>query len=245
VLRDDPDWRACRAPGNPYVVKNHDVITCSAHSQRPRRQRGDVWVWVRAPRGCGHFRQKISGEEYERCFWANVERREPGSAERRAHEAPIYAADRARRAHDEAVLDVAWHRLVRDAEPKRRDELLAAHRAICANFDAWCVWQEVRRACMTKPDVWLKRFQLHAVKDQETHTPFSEPIYTRGKPVVRFERKPGARAETLDCAVYATAARAMLTLDFDRREAELRAPVPRVRPSGVAHSNWAETPRPW
>ncbi len=47
--------------------------------------------------------------------------------------------------------------------------------------------------------------------------------YHRGMPVRRFERKVGAKAEGLDCLVYAWAARAVVqTIDLDRRENELR-----------------------
>jgi phage terminase large subunit GpA-like protein len=49
--------------------------------------------------------------------------------------------------------------------------------------------------------------------------------YQRGQPIRRFERKPGMRAEALDCLVYAWAARHMLSIPLDAREAELtRAP---------------------
>jgi phage terminase large subunit GpA-like protein len=51
--------------------------------------------------------------------------------------------------------------------------------------------------------------------------------YVRGQPVRRFERKPGARAETLDCLVYAFAARHMLSIPLETRAAELaRATAP-------------------
>lgn len=46
--------------------------------------------------------------------------------------------------------------------------------------------------------------------------------YVKGQPVRRFERIPGARAETLDCLVYAFAARRGVPLNFDQREDELR-----------------------
>jgi phage terminase large subunit GpA-like protein len=60
---------------------------------------------------------------------------------------------------------------------------------------------------------------------------------SRGRPVVRFERRQGARCEALDCAVYALAARASLSLDLNRRESELAAatsapPAPK-RPSVI------------
>ncbi len=41
--------------------------------------------------------------------------------------------------------------------------------------------------------------------------------YSRGRPTARFERKVGVRAESLDCLVYALAAKAALTLNFDAR----------------------------
>ena len=46
--------------------------------------------------------------------------------------------------------------------------------------------------------------------------------YRRGVPVATWERRPGMRAEALDCAVYALAVRELLKGDPDRREAELR-----------------------
>ncbi len=46
--------------------------------------------------------------------------------------------------------------------------------------------------------------------------------YARGLPVRRFERKPGMRAEALDCTVYAYAARQAVPLNFDKREGELQ-----------------------
>jgi hypothetical protein len=54
-----------------------------------------------------------------------------------------------------------------------------------------------------------------------------------GPPVRRFERKPGAKAEALDCLVYAFAARQGVTIHADTREDELRQlgapkPMPRV-----------------
>src|SRR5512132_1048026 len=50
--------------------------------------------------------------------------------------------------------------------------------------------------------------------------------YSRGQPTLRFERKVGARAEALDCLVYAFAARHGVPVRCDQREAELRrAPV--------------------
>ena len=56
---------------------------------------------------------------------------------------------------------------------------------------------------------------------------------SRGRPVVRFERKPGVRVESLDCLVYLLAAKAALSLNaasFTQREDALRAPVPAPAP---------------
>ncbi|MBN8483474.1 MAG: phage terminase large subunit family protein [Sphingomonadales bacterium] len=63
--------------------------------------------------------------------------------------------------------------------------------------------------------------------------------YVRGQPVRRFERKPGMRAEALDCVVYGFAARQLVTANLDRREEELSTPaaLPPAR-SPVIHSKW-------
>lgn len=63
--------------------------------------------------------------------------------------------------------------------------------------------------------------------------------YVKGAPVRRFERIPGKRAETLDATVYAFAARTLVSMDVERRAAELDSPAalpPRV-PS-VIRSAW-------
>jgi phage terminase large subunit GpA-like protein len=64
----------------------------------------------------------------------------------------------------------------------------------------------------------------------------------RGRPVARFERKPGMRAEALDCLVYGLGAKAALALSaaaFDQRQDELRheTPPPAAAPS-VIRSRW-------
>lgn len=63
--------------------------------------------------------------------------------------------------------------------------------------------------------------------------------YRRGQPVRSFERIPGRRAEALDCLVYAFAARAILSPDWEARRAELGqlAPPP-ARPAPVLKSEW-------
>lgn len=63
-----------------------------------------------------------------------------------------------------------------------------------------------------------------------------------GRPIRRFERIPGARAEALDCLVYAFAARRGVTITFDNREDELRGvpaapPAPRIARSKFVNRN--------
>lgn len=62
--------------------------------------------------------------------------------------------------------------------------------------------------------------------------------YVRGAPVRRWERIPGKRAECLDATVYAWAARGLLTLDLDRREADLSAQPRPPGLSAVIRSRW-------
>lgn len=64
--------------------------------------------------------------------------------------------------------------------------------------------------------------------------------YTRGQPVRRFERKPGARAEALDCLVYAFAARAGVHVSLDAREEEMRSDRMPPAPPSVIRSAWLE-----
>ncbi|HMQ91517.1 MAG TPA: phage terminase large subunit family protein [Amaricoccus sp.] len=64
--------------------------------------------------------------------------------------------------------------------------------------------------------------------------------YSRGRPVRRFERLKGARAEALDATVYALAVKTLIGQPVDAREAELAtqaAPKPAPR---VARSQWME-----
>jgi len=60
----------------------------------------------------------------------------------------------------------------------------------------------------------------------------------RGQPVRRFERKPGAQAEALDCLVYAMAARQQAPVQFDQREEELRSDAPPPPSKTVIRSAW-------
>jgi phage terminase large subunit GpA-like protein len=64
-----------------------------------------------------------------------------------------------------------------------------------------------------------------------------------GRPRPRFERKPGMRAEALDCVVYTLAARAALSLSaavFSQRMDELTMPVPPKPPPAVIRSTWMD-----
>ena len=71
----------------------------------------------------------------------------------------------------------------------------------------------------------------------------------RGRPTPQFERILGKRAESLDCLVYATAAKAGLGLSaaaFNLREDELRAPAPPKPKQTVFPSSWVENgPELW
>lgn len=62
--------------------------------------------------------------------------------------------------------------------------------------------------------------------------------YVRGQPHRRFERIPGKRAEALDCLVYGLAARQLVTVNMDRREAELASVAALPSVSGVVRSKW-------
>jgi phage terminase large subunit GpA-like protein len=63
---------------------------------------------------------------------------------------------------------------------------------------------------------------------------------SRGRPVRRFEAIPGRRSETLDCLVYALAARQGLALNLDQREAALKCEPQSSPPPRVTRSRWLE-----
>ena len=65
--------------------------------------------------------------------------------------------------------------------------------------------------------------------------------YMKGAPVRRFERIPGRRAEALDCLVYALAARHALTVNLDRREAEVSTMAAPKKAATVIRSKWLES----
>jgi phage terminase large subunit GpA-like protein len=66
--------------------------------------------------------------------------------------------------------------------------------------------------------------------------------FARGRPVARFELRPGVRrAEALDCLVLGLAARAAMSLSaaaFDQREQELTTPLPPKPTPAVYRSQW-------
>lgn len=65
--------------------------------------------------------------------------------------------------------------------------------------------------------------------------------YTRGQPYRSFERISGKRAEALDCLVYSFAARGLVNMDLDRREADLQsAAAPTSKAPSVIKSPWVE-----
>jgi phage terminase large subunit GpA-like protein len=62
--------------------------------------------------------------------------------------------------------------------------------------------------------------------------------YVRGRPVRRFERLPGKRAESLDALTYATAARSVVTVQLDQRADDLCNAAPAAAPATVIKSKW-------
>ena len=62
--------------------------------------------------------------------------------------------------------------------------------------------------------------------------------YARGRPVRRFERLPGKRAEALDALVYGTAARSVVTVQLDQRADDLRNVAPAAAAPTVIPSKW-------
>lgn len=62
--------------------------------------------------------------------------------------------------------------------------------------------------------------------------------YSRGQPAARFERITGKRAEALDCVVYGMAARALIGIAVDRREAEVASVTGPQKSPSVIRSAW-------
>jgi phage terminase large subunit GpA-like protein len=62
--------------------------------------------------------------------------------------------------------------------------------------------------------------------------------YARGRPVRRFERIVGKRAEALDCLVYAFAAQSAVAVQLDQRADDLHHATPTVASPTVIPSKW-------
>lgn len=62
--------------------------------------------------------------------------------------------------------------------------------------------------------------------------------YFKGQPVRRFERIPGKRAEALDAAVYAFAARTLVGMDLNRRVVDLASPTMAKKAPTIIRSAW-------
>ncbi|WP_274626564.1 phage terminase large subunit family protein [Arvimicrobium flavum] len=69
--------------------------------------------------------------------------------------------------------------------------------------------------------------------------------YSRGRPMQRFERKPGRRAEALDCVVYAYAARQAVPSLFDQREAFLRGQMESKPTHARPQTSWVPRRNNW
>jgi phage terminase large subunit GpA-like protein len=69
--------------------------------------------------------------------------------------------------------------------------------------------------------------------------------YVRGHASFRFEKKPGARNEALDCLVYATAAKSSLgIIVYESLAAALRGAAQALKIPPVIHSAWLKKYRP-
>lgn len=83
----------------------------------------------------------------------------------------------------------------------------------------------------TLPEVWYEQLASERVVVR----------YAKGQPQRRFERISGRAAEALDCVVYAFAARQLVNVNWDSREADLRrdgSGAPARKPPTVIRGNW-------
>ncbi|WP_420345006.1 phage terminase large subunit family protein [Paenirhodobacter sp.] len=92
------------------------------------------------------------------------------------------------------------------------------------------------------PRVGQVRFsaELPAVWYEQVASERAVVRYSRGQPVRNFERIPGRRAEALDCAVYAFAARQMVNINPEARREDLARveETPAQRKGPVLQSDW-------
>ncbi|MEL7445486.1 MAG: phage terminase large subunit family protein [Pseudomonadota bacterium] len=98
-----------------------------------------------------------------------------------------------------------------------------------------------------KSEIMNRLQQGRTIRFSETLTPtYYEQLtgerrvvqYRRGAPTRQFERIPGRRVETLDCLVYAMAARQLPRIDMTRRSRDLASPILPARKPRVASSKW-------
>jgi hypothetical protein len=176
VLKHDPDWTVgyLHDHGGRWKFYNRDSLNSTLAKPRTskRRRVEHEWTWVGVGRGFGRIRTKVPAGTAAAgtCRW--LEANLPGYSVREA----AFLDRLEQQARDDAIYDVAWHRLLRNSDDATRTRLLDAAHEIGRDFDTWKAWRDARRVWMTKPDVWLKRYQNYAVKAQETHTPVTEPI---------------------------------------------------------------------
>lgn len=64
--------------------------------------------------------------------------------------------------------------------------------------------------------------------------------YSRGRPIRAWEVISGRRNEALDTLVYAYAARGLVGMDLERREADLASVTGARKPASVIRSKWLE-----
>jgi hypothetical protein len=183
VLKADPNWtakRECGDQGNRWKFYNRDSGESRLRGLRPKSKQPvpHEWEWVNFGPGFGRARRKVPREPHE-----------------------AVSDTRARKRDDRAQDDVAWHRLVRDADEVTRKRMLEAYRAISSDWKAWTAWMDARRAWMTRPDVWLKRYQARAVIGQETLKAAgrsSEPIIIPSNEAMRLAARARALINTND-----------------------------------------------
>jgi phage terminase large subunit GpA-like protein len=64
---------------------------------------------------------------------------------------------------------------------------------------------------------------------------YRDLVFVNGRPTHKWTRKPSARAEVLDCYVYASSVRSSLSPNWDKRRADLtRIPEAEIIPAGGA-----------
>jgi hypothetical protein len=176
VLKHDPDWSAKREwgdKGNRYRFFNRDSVVSRSADTRPHtRFRPVDYVW----KNYQHYRAKVPKAVSEQRLDERRQRLYAEHPEMEIHDKAWL--DTMRREDRERVEgDAAWHRLLRDSDEAARQRLVEAECEIWRQGpDIEHALHKARRAWITHPDVWLKRYQNRARKELETHTPVTEPI---------------------------------------------------------------------